>query len=403
LSFQSVFVCSGIQQRMGSSMYRALQYIFKEFFCSASRRRRLAFVLTLPLTIGLSLSTPCHADWINNGTSGGKPVDAIVGGWDQSVGYDNVTTVFYLCRAYHGNDLQPGYVPPGDSVCHFSYGGEEMTSANFDWYVPSWEYSYGQAMPANAIPFGGEPVGGGDAYRYPCRVNLTPGKYGQDFGACYFPYGGAEYHQPNSGFSWLVDPGNNINPLPAATFAQVGLPPDTLMGPYIMVDLGVSTDLGHDAWPPDAVVAGLDGDGTPLYFCTGYFQDGMQPGKARRDWDACDVSWGGSEHYIGQTNGEFVVLTPGYLGSTGATFFCTNYIVPCQVATNPIPVGTDSDGATLYACRAYTDDGLFIPGKTKVGMGDKACSYARNGLEIYSTASNNTILTDGTIPGPGLQ
>jgi hypothetical protein len=360
--------------------------------------------LAVPLALALSLSSRCEADWINNSSSGGKPFDAIVGGYDATNGFDNVTAVFYLCRAYHNNDVQPGYVPQGDSVCHFSYGGVELTSGNFDWYVPSWVYSYGQSMPTNAIPLGAEPVGSGDAYRYPCRVNLTPGKYGQDFGACYFPYGGVEYHQPTSGFSWLVDPGGNINPPPASSLTQMPYG-DPLVGPYYMANLGEVSSITagvrtYVSWPPDAVVAGLDADGTPLYFCTGLYQDGLQPGKARRDWDACDVSWGGSEHYIGQDAG-FFVLMPAYYTTGSDNFFCATYETPCNTATNPIPVGTDTDGSTLYACRATTDDGLIIPGKTKTSMGGKACSYARYGVENYSTLYSNTILTDGVIPLPG--
>jgi Protein of unknown function (DUF3421) len=130
----------------------------------------LTFFLAVPLAIGMSISNRCEADWVNN-SSGGMPFDAIVGG-DNSEDPTTLAKVFYVCRAYHNNDVQPGYAFANDSVCHFGYGGLELTSANFDWYVPSWSYSYGQAMPSNTIVLGADPENGTPTYRYPCRVNF---------------------------------------------------------------------------------------------------------------------------------------------------------------------------------------------------------------------------------------
>jgi hypothetical protein len=358
----------------------------------------LAFFLSVPLAIGMSISIRCEADWVNN-SSGGMPFDAIVGGHDYSETPANQGKVFYICRAYHNNDVQPGYALAGDSVCHFSYGGLELTSTNFDWYVPSWTYSYGQTMPVNAIALGAEPVDGTPTYRYPCRVNLNPGKYGQDFGACYFPYGGSEVHQPSSGFSWLVDPGYNVNPPSAASLAPMTFDQtvfdQTVVGPYTMLDMGgiigaTQSGVTYVNWPADAIVAGIDSDGSPLYVCTVFFQDGMQPGKARKDWNACDVSWGGSEHYIGQA-GHFYLLAPAYIGTSPVSIFCNS---SCSVATNPIPVGADSDGSTLYSCLGSTPDGLVVPGKTKAAWGSN-CSFALNGVENYSFGGSGLVLTDG--------
>lgn len=350
--------------------------------------RHLALFLAVPLAIGMSISIRCEADWINNNTSGGQPFDAILGGIFNG-------GVVYVCRAYHNGDVQPGYAARGEAVCHFSYGGSELTSANFDWYVPSWWYSYGQAMPGNAIPLGAEPEVGGIDYRYPCRVNLTPGKYGQDLSACYFPYGGLENHMPNSGFSWLIDPNNNINPPTALLLEQnlVGDIEDIVIGPYMLIDMGAGSE---EVWPDDAVVAGLDVDGTPLYFCTAFFQDGMQPGKARQDWNACDVSWGGSEHYIGPS-GHFHLLEPAYLTPLSGNNWCWPSSGPCSATPNPMPVGTDTDGSTLYSCQVWTEDNQFIPGKTKASM-NGSCSYARNGVEIYAPADDTRVLSDGVTP-----
>lgn len=356
----------------------------------------LTFFLAVPLAIGMSISIRCEADWVNN-SSGGMPFDAIVGG-DNSEDPTTLAKVFYVCRAYHNNDVQPGYAFANDSVCHFGYGGLELTSANFDWYVPSWSFSYGQAMPSNTIALGAEPENGIPAYRYPCRVNLTPGKYGQDFGACYFPYGGQEIHQSGSGFSWLVDPGNNVNPPPALSLTQpswssnvINLFDQWVVGPYTMVDMGVitPTPVVSPYWPDTAIKAGMDSDGSLLYVCTAYYQDGMHPGKARQDWNACDVSWGGTEHYV-PAEEHFYLLVPAYVGTSGDSIFCNS---SCTVATNPIPVGTDSDGSTLYACIADGPDNLMIPGKTRADWGAN-CHFALNGVENNSVGPG-LVLTDG--------
>ena len=79
---------------------------------------------TASLLGALLFSAHSRADWVNNRLSG-MPSDAIVGGQTVS----GVTS--YLCRAYHGYDIQPGWTVKGDSTCHFSYGGREMTANRF--------------------------------------------------------------------------------------------------------------------------------------------------------------------------------------------------------------------------------------------------------------------------------
>jgi hypothetical protein len=331
----------------------------------------------------MSLSARCEADWVSN-WSGGKPFDAIVGAYVEEPG----ATVFYFCRAYYEGSVQPGWAVEGSALCHFSYGGLELTSVDFDWSVPSWTYSYGRAKPANAIPFGSEPVNGVNTYRYPCRVGPTPGKYGQDFDACYVPYGGREVHQAGSGFSWLVDPGNNVA-APAMDYDNMNsdFVDGMILGPYFTY--GVQS---NDEFPADAIVAGLDADGTPLYACTAFYQDGLQPGKARRDWNACDVSWGGSEHYDAATYSGFVVLTPAWALINSS---CSYTSAPCiPPSANPIPAGTDSDGSTLYACQGYIG-GRYVPGKTKISW-NGTCSIAANGVENWILPIDGTLmLTDG--------
>jgi hypothetical protein len=357
--------------------------------------RQLMFFLALPLVIAGFLSAPCEADWVNN--QSGVPIDAITvraAEAPYTAGAGGISA-FYLCRAHHNNDLQPGFTAPGDTVCHFSYGGLELTSANFDYWTPSWVTSTGQAMPSNAISFGGETTANGSAYRYVCRAGLTPGKYGADLGGCSYPYGGVEYDS-TQGFQWLVDPNNNGGQPPGSS------PTETIdysftFGPY----RSDAVYYGY-YWPADAIVAGKDSDGTTLYMCTAYYQSGFQPGKTRRDWNACDVSWGGSEHYV---TSNYYVLIPGYTVDM-VTSLTAN--VRCQGSNtagclmNPLAVGVDSDGGALYSCLVFDSHTAYLYlGKTKAGW--NSCSYALNGVENWSDSEGFQVLTDGLIYPPGYQ
>jgi hypothetical protein len=357
--------------------------------------RQLMFFLALPLVIAGFLSAPCEADWVNN--QSGVPIDAITvraAEAPYTAGAGGISA-FYLCRAHHNNDLQPGFTAPGDTVCHFSYGGLELTSANFDYWTPSWVTSTGQAMPSNAISFGGETTANGSAYRYVCRAGLTPGKYGADLGGCSYPYGGVEYDS-TQGFQWLVDPNNNGGQPPGSS------PTDKVdnnysFGPY----QSQMVYYGDYYWPADAIVAGKDSDGSLLYMCTAYYQSGFQPGKTRQDWNACDVSWGGSEHYVT----DYSVMIPNFsapVRSLTDQVQCQGYanITPCGL--NPVPTGVDSDGGVLYSCLVYdSQTGQGILGKTKAGW--TSCSYALNGVENWSGAQVFYVVTDGLIYPPGYQ
>jgi hypothetical protein len=330
----------------------------------------------------LLFSTHSRADWVNS-LSSGMPADAIVGG-QLATG-----ATAYLCRAYHNNDLQPGWMVKGDASCHFSYGGQELTSTNFDWWIPSWRLMTGQAFPS--IPFRGENAN----WRYPCRVGAALGKYGVDLGGCFYPFGGAEHVQAAYGFEVLVDlDGGNIDNTITPTSTMYS---DDEEGPFLTEYVSPNSP-----FPVDAIVGGADIGGQPLYICSADMGDGYQPGKARRDWNACDVSFGGLENY----KSAFFVLVPNWinlnLNEEGTSVTCGAYIEgSCWEILHPIAVGKDTDGEVLYACqvRLYPGPGVY-PGKIAASFGG-GCSYAMNGVENYSSDFN--LLSDGdtdTAPPP---
>jgi hypothetical protein len=366
--------------------------------------RRITMLVSAPILATLVMSAPCRADWVNN-MAAPMPLDAVVGGHDSS------GNSLYLCRAHDqtvSNDTSPGWTYAGDQVCHFSYGGGILTSSNFEWWTPTWTQATGQAMPVNAIQTGwemppppAEPALVLSQPRYPCRVSAgagislgtTPGKYGLDLGLCLYPFGNAEV-QSWSGFYWLVDPGNNATPYGLGAFGS--LQPGAMVGPYVI------TQIDDGSIPSDAIVAGLDIDGQPLYACSAYWVDGMAPGKTKRGWSACDVSWGSGEHYVPE---HYWLLQPNWTSEYGGDFSCLQ--LDCTRKTIPLVVGTDSNGATLFACQAqWPQPGqpsatppAVVPGKIAVGFG--GCSIAIDGAEQYAAQYN--VLIDGVVPPPPVQ
>jgi hypothetical protein len=384
-------------------------------------------VTALSLFCAILIAAPSKAahgpqDWVNslNYNGQGQPSDAIVGG------HTSAGAPVYLCRAYHNADLQPGWTLQGDPACHFSYGGQELSSTDFDWWVPPWQGVTGPtpvvtnpSSPYWAYPF--------TEYGYPpfpftymysfwterdiCRVGSTPGKYGPDLGGCLYPYGGVENYQPgDAGFDVLVDlysgytsealyGGSGVTYGWGPTYANYNLSDGRMIGPYVARAQGPGSAPGGGSaqFPLDAIVGGMDVGGQPLYLCSaqvvgasGYgVSISYQPGKARTDWNACDVSNAGTENYEAQ----YFVLVPNWMPEYGNNFYAFNCtLLPgCQETTRPIPVGVDTDGSTLYACQVSTPVGVY-PGKIAASF-TGGCSYAQNGVENYS--ASYSILTDG--------
>jgi hypothetical protein len=356
---------------------------------------RLLAYLFMPLTVALFLTAPCQADW-EPSLFGSMPPDAIVGGQISGI-------PVYLCRAYHESDMQPGWAVKGESVCHFSYGGVEQTSMFFDWWVPSWRTVTGPVLPSAMIPFRGE----NNNWRFPCRVGGTPGKYGADLGGCLYPYGGVEQHQSGSGFSVLVDADGGdlyqyLGEERLAPTSQMGTGDG--VGPFAAAYVGPYEGT-NVPMPADAIVGGTDADGQLLYLCASDVSmaidlsrgpESNQPGKARADWNACDVSYGGLENYrssffVLEPNWRFVVMDP-------------DDPVPCIVnggevcgvipeSMHLVPAGTDTNGEPLYACQVWQYPGTDkYPGKIGASF-TGGCSYALNGIEYYAYAFY--VLVDG--------
>jgi hypothetical protein len=370
--------------------------------------KQRAVLYLLPLLMGLLASAAKSraevllesGGWINS-LYNSMPYDAIgVRQYDYWQIEDGAPSQeLYLCRAYHENDVQPGYTSKGENVCHFSYGGQELTSTNYDWWTPTWVSGLGQPTPPNAIALGGNGPAGGNQYLYGCRAGKTPGQYADAAGGCTYPYAGVE-NSLTENFQWLVDPGGNVTVpgrLPGDYVAY-----DSVFGPY-----RTEQPFVPDYFPPDAIVAGKDLNGQLLYECIVPYGDGYQVGKTRQDWGACDIGWGGAEIYLApEEPAPYVVLVPNFQVATNvfAGVNCPYGIGTCSLL--PIPVGRDTDGATLYSCYMDSGNGPIYPGKTRADW--NSCSYAVNGVEVYASGPNPQgygfrILSDGLIYPIGYQ
>jgi len=169
---------------------------------------------------------------------------------------------------------------------------------------------------------------------------LQLGKIRPGFGGCLVPYSGKEI------------PLGNYEVLVALTPAM----------PLAVVSAN------NGFVPQDAIRAGTDADGTPLYICSAFFAGGTHPGKLHSSFGGCNISYGGAEHTVT----DYFVLRPDWLG----------------IPTFDFPAGTDVDGTPLHVCRAFFDGRLY-PGKTRaawttcnIGLGGK--EQAVSSYEILS-------------------
>jgi len=114
--------------------------------------------------------------------------------------------------------------------------------------------------------------------------------------------------------------------------------------------------------PQDAIHAGTDVDGTPLYVCSAIFAGVNHPGKLHPSFGGCNISYAGVEHTISS----YLVFRPNWLGIPKFDF----------------PAGIDSNGAQLHVCRAFFGGSLY-PGKTQESW--KTCNFGLAGKEEMVT------------------
>lgn len=128
-----------------------------------------------------------------------------------------------------------------------------------------WAIGQGNAIPRQA-PAAGQEATGQALYACvaPFNGSMQPGKTRPDFGGCNIPFGGREhvvssYRVPMGGV-WRASSGGRV--------------------------------------PANALPAGFEANGAPLYICRGRFNGGLHPGKIRPEFGGCNIPWGGGEHVV---------------------------------------------------------------------------------------------------------
>jgi len=121
--------------------------------------------------------------------------------------------------------------------------------------------------------------------------------------------------------------------------------------------------------PLDAIQGGAEPDGTAVYICRAFFNNGVHPGRVRPGMTGCDIGWGGSEHLIPF----YQVLVPRWVSADNGNIPPNAYSLGYEVPS--------VDGRQLlYPCRGYLN-GSLQPGKVRPGL--PGCSVGWGGKEIF--------------------
>jgi hypothetical protein len=289
-------------------------------------------------------------NWVSSGPPGAPviPFDAVITGRGNPPLPGQPKLPLYTCRGgtAEGYGVQVGKFTPGTTGCDFGYGGAEKSVPDFQFLVTSWEAASNGFVPPNAVQGGWDTPPPGSTVQPPlyyCRaeiksgsvVSLQPGKIRPGFSGCLVPYSGREI--AIGAYQVLVA----LNPaFPLANISAI-----------------------NGFVPQDAIRGGTDTDGTPLYICSAFFDGSTQLGKLHSSFGGCNISYGGVEY----TESNYFVLVSNWLGNSEFDF----------------PAGTDSDGSTLYVCRAMLNGGLIYPGKMRQGWNE--CSYGLSGKEQWGS------------------
>lgn len=123
--------------------------------------------------------------------------------------------------------------------------------------------------------------------------------------------------------------------------------------------------------PASAMPSGHDTKGRALYSCTALLGGQYQPGRLGPGDGVCHVARGGQVIRAG----DYFVLTG--MGSIWAA------PLPGAALPDGAFVAGGTQGAPLYACRAYVGRGVF-PGRIGAET-DWRCAFAVNGVEAAGT------------------
>jgi hypothetical protein len=281
------------------------------------------------------------ANWAP-GNKGHKPYDAIQGGTDKD------QNPLYFCRAYQGDDYQPGRLDPTLGTCNFASGGQEITSTAYEVLVPHWAAASGGQVPVGSLQAGTDMDG---APLYFCR-----GRY----------QGGVQPGKLKAGAGCsIVDGGQAV-----------------LLRDYqaMQDDLPIRTDPKHGGYP---IIGGIEANHNPLPLCVANYGTSVQPGKIASDGH-CRFSYGGSE-----------VVSSNY-----------SDVIPNLTDTPPnaafdFVVAHDTNRPPVYACTTDYSGSIQL-GKYRRDFGG-LCHVGYGGGEVTGSAALLDGLTRGSFAAAHLK
>lgn len=137
-----------------------------------------------------------------------------------------------------------------------------------------------------------------------------------------------------------------------------------LVAGQAVAGIGWNTNAQGGWVPADAIQAGQESNGTPLYSCTATYNSGNHPGKVRAAFGGCNIGYGGKEI----TLRNYSVLT-GNGWWAPATFGAIPY--------NAVQAGSEANQEPLFICRAKLFGGVH-PGKIRQGFAGCNIAYGSN-------------------------
>lgn len=135
---------------------------------------------------------------------------------------------------------------------------------------------------------------------------------------------------------------------------------------------------------------GRQDDGRPLWVCRAWYNGGLHPGKVRPGFRGCNIGWGGEEHAI-----ERYEVLAGGAGGYAWVRAQRGFIPDFAIAA-----GRDSDGRTLFVCRARYRNGVH-PGKIYNSFG--GCNIGWGGREPMVTTYEVLVSSWRPVPAAEIQ
>ena len=289
------------------------------------------------LAVALSCGVAASAQWAP-ACDGQIPPQAT------SVGTATDGAPLYLARVEYMGGRQPGKVRHGVPVAHISYAGKTVEVRCYEVFTGrgAWVRASNGWVPQGALQVGheadGTPLYAARAYY---QGSLQVGKVRPAFGGALIPFGGSEVKV------------RDYEVLTEQPFARLWAPAQ-----------------GNDV-PSNAMQAGREADGSPLYVAKAHYNGSVQIGKVRRGFGGALIPYGGQEVRVE----EYKVLTR--LAQECDWVKAYNGRVPAGAVEG----GHEADGKVLYIARARYMGGVQ-PGKVRGGFGGAHITYGGKEVEV---------------------